>query len=103
MANNWRQIGDISPVSSHLAPIVYAEVKEWAETLTGRQRPIPRSVLACAMLAVVEELATGKPMLVAVTREAVAERAGEAMVRIAQTLEYDRRCRLDEAVSKNLA
>ena len=93
----------MTPTTSHLAAIVYAEVKEYAERLTGPQHKIPRSVLACAMLAVVEELATSKPKLTAITREAVAERAGEAFARIAQTLDYERRVRLDEAVSKELA
>ena len=92
----------MTPTTSHLAPIVYAAVREYADGLTGPKCKIPRSVLACAMLAVVEELATGDPKLPAVTREAVAERAGEACATIAQTLDYDRRVRLDEAVSEKM-
>ena len=93
----------MTPTTSHLAPFVYAAVRKYADELTGPKCRIPRSVLACAMLAVVEELATGDPKLLAVTREAVAERAGEAFAKIAQTLDYDRRVRLDEAVSEKLA
>lgn len=91
----------ITPDNCHLSATVYAEAKAWADQMTGARR-VPRTVLACALLHVVEELAIARPAPASVTRESVAETVVGTLAAIAHTLDFDTRARLDALVSREL-
>jgi len=92
------------PDNSHLYAEAYAEAKSVAERLTIARTPvIPRTVLACAMLEVIDEMVvelTTRP-----TRECVAEDAGKAMLTLAKLaagLPPERRAALDQCIAELL-